>query len=341
MSEKRQLSPREILELKREARRDYNIATFGTNTPNVSAKRDLAAANAAADIVDRQQRAGVPESMMGEIGADRSGRIIDITGKNKQEKWWAEDRLDTIRELQGFKSFGDKSAFEVKNALRKLRGLEPLQAPLPANQQFLVDLEKSASFGNSSALAGPQGQARAFEAGIRAGYTPEQVRKFISDTAAKITGPADQQKEKEKFISDFANAGKGAVPQPVGMLTPVERTTANLDRSFFGGLTKNTPTPAPAPAPAPVTPPPVPVTPPAPVPVTPPPATPPVNPQNMTTAEGVLAAGMRGSLGGIPTPVLRDAMTTGQELLKPMFETSNFLNAASQLDFILGKNRKK
>jgi hypothetical protein len=61
----------------------------------------------------------------------------------------------------------------------------------------------------------------------------------------------------------------------------------------------------------------------------------------MTTAEGVLAAGMRGSLGGVPTPVLRDATTTGWELLKPMFGTSNFLNAASQLDFILGKNRKK
>jgi len=158
-------------------------------------------------------------------------------------------------DLGGFKTYGDKSTFEAKNAVRKLQGLEPLSAPLPANQQFIVDLEKSASFGIESALVGDKaskGQARAFEAGIRAGYTPEKTRKLISDTAARITGIVDQQKEKQQFVSDFAEAGKGAVPQPVGMLTPVERTSADLDKSFFGGLSGTKPATTTTPTPPPV-----------------------------------------------------------------------------------------
>lgn len=99
-------------------------------------------------------------------------------------------------DLGGFKTYGDKSAFEAKNAIRKLQGLEPIAEPLPPNKQFLVDLEKSASFGDQSALVGdkaPRGQARAFEAGIRAGYSPEATRKMIADTVARITGVKEPQ----------------------------------------------------------------------------------------------------------------------------------------------------
>lgn len=104
-------------------------------------------------------------------------------------------------DLGGFKTYGDKSAFEAKNAVRKLQGLPPIAEPLPADQEFLVNLEKSASFGAESALVGdkaPKGQARAFEAGIRAGYSPEETRKLIADTAARITGVADQRKEEQQ-----------------------------------------------------------------------------------------------------------------------------------------------
>lgn len=104
-------------------------------------------------------------------------------------------------DLGRFKTYGDKSAFEAKNAVRKLQGLPPIPEPLPADQQFLVDLEKSASFGAESALVGDKalkGQARAFEAGIRAGYSPEETRKLIADTAARITGIVDQRKEEQQ-----------------------------------------------------------------------------------------------------------------------------------------------
>jgi hypothetical protein len=159
------------------------------------------------------------------------------------------------QELGGFKTYGDKATFEAKNAIRKLRGQEPLAEPLPANKQFLVDLEKSASFGTESALVGskaPKGQARAFEAGIRAGYTPEETRKLISDTAARITGvvdnkPAEPAATPSKFVTDFM----AATPQkPVAPMTATERVSSGLDKSFFGGLSgtkpaTTTPTPPP------------------------------------------------------------------------------------------------
>jgi hypothetical protein len=214
--------------------------------------RDLAAQNR---IYTQAIESGKTEEEANQLVAQSGiGSATPRLDRMAAEQRQLEASRGTQSDLGGFKTYGDKSTFEAKNAVRKLQGLEPLSAPLPANQQFIVDLEKSASFGMESALVGdkaPKGQARAFEAGIRAGYTPEETRKLISDTAARITGIVDQQKEKQQFISDFAEAGKGAVTQPVGMLTPVERTSADLDKSFFGGLTKNTPAPV---TPTPVTP---------------------------------------------------------------------------------------
>jgi hypothetical protein len=118
------------------------------------------------------------------------------------DRWAASSKNSTAqsRDLGTFKTYGDKSAFEAKNAVRKLQGLDPIAEPLPADKEFLVNLEKSASFGADSALVGDKaakGQARAFEAGIRAGYTPEETRKLIADTAARITGVVDQRKEEQ------------------------------------------------------------------------------------------------------------------------------------------------
>jgi hypothetical protein len=176
------------------------------------------------------------------------------------------------QELGGFKTYGDKATFEAKNAIRKLRGQEPLAEPLPANKQFLVDLEKSASFGTESALVGskaPKGQARAFEAGIRAGYTPEETRKLISDTAARITGvvdnkpavtpaapvaptPTEPTATPSKFVADFM----AATPQKtVAPMTAAERVSSGLDKSFFGGLSGAKPAVAVTPTATPAAPP--------------------------------------------------------------------------------------
>jgi hypothetical protein len=318
----------------------------GSNIVSADMKKEVRDVNAKRDLYQQGIELGMDEEAAAQL-VKNSG-IGSVTPN--LDRWQARNNAQGKGEdLGGFKTYGDKSAFEAKNAVRKLQGLAPIAEPLPADQEFLVNLEKSASFGAESALVGdkaPKGQARAFEAGIRAGYSPEETRKLIADTAARITGVVDQQKEKQQFVSDFAEAGKGAVPQPVGMLTPVERTSAGLDKSFFGGLAKKEN------ALAPVTPAPTTTTTDVqqplfleqvtqPAPASPPAIQPPVNPQNMTTAEGVVSAGMRGAVGGIPTPVLRQAMTDVGTMLRPLAKTAGFFTAADQLDYILGRKRNQ
>lgn len=152
--------------------------------PNAKERLELEAANAAADIADQQQKAGIPQSMTGETGMDRNGRVIDVTGFSDQKKWWAQDRQDTARELGGFKSFGDKSAFESKNAVRKLQGLPPLDAN-PVTQ-FVNDLDRSMTFLDKSALLTPEGQQRALKAGVAAGLSFEDADAAVQSAFATL-----------------------------------------------------------------------------------------------------------------------------------------------------------
>jgi len=331
---------------------DENLRIYGTRIPKAEAKQERDELLTKGKIYAEAIESGMSDSEA-QLAVKKSG-IGSITPKlDRAVNYQNSTDAGEANALGGFKTYGDKSTFEAKNAVRKLQGLAPIAEPLSADKQFLVDLEKSASFGAESALVGskaPKGQARAFEAGIRAGYTPEETRKSISDTAARITGIADQQEKKQQFVSDFAGAGKGVVPQPDGMLTPVERISSNLDKSFLGVLGKNGPTIAPTPtvqqptespksasqppffervyeqfkAPATATP-------------TAPAVTTPVNPQNMTATEGAIFTAARGGLGGIPTPVLREAVSTAGNLLKPLTQTANFSNIVSQLDYLRGK----
>lgn len=155
---------------------------------NISAKKNLYQQGIESGLTPEQAQQKVAESGIG----SETPRLDRMAAEQRQ----LESSRGIQPDLGGFKTYGDKSSFEAKNAIRKLQGLEPLQAPLaplaPKNQ-FLVDLEKSASFGAESALTGQKGQTRAFEAGIRAGYSPEETRKLIADTAARITDIADQQ----------------------------------------------------------------------------------------------------------------------------------------------------
>jgi hypothetical protein len=189
--------------------------------PNAKERLELEAANAAADIADQQQKAGIPQSMTGETGMDRNGRVIDVTGFSDQKKWWAQDRQDTARELGGFKSFGDKSAFESKNAVRKLQGLPPLDAN-PVTQ-FVNDLDRSMTFLDKSALLTPEGQQRALKAGVAAGLSFEDADAAVQSAFATL-------QKRQKGATPTASVGPPPPParQPEGSTppaTPVQSET--------------------------------------------------------------------------------------------------------------------
>lgn len=189
--------------------------------PNAKERLELEAANAAADIADQQQKAGIPQSMTGETGMDRNGRVIDVTGFSDQKKWWAQDRQDTARELGGFKSFGDKSAFESKNAVRKLQGLPPLDAN-PVTQ-FVNDLDRSMTFLDKSALLTPEGQQRALKAGVAAGLSFEDADAAVQSAFATL-------QKRQKGATPTASVGPPPLfaRQPEGgtpPATPVQSET--------------------------------------------------------------------------------------------------------------------
>ena len=170
----------------------------GSNIVSADMKKEVQEAKAKRDLYQQGIELGMDEEAAAQL-VKNSG-IGSVTPN--LDRWQARNNAQGKGEdLGGFKTYGDKSAFEAKNAVRKLQGLPPIAEPLPADQEFLVNLEKSASFGAESALVGdkaPKGQARAFEAGIRAGYSPEETRKLIADTAARITGIVDQRKEEQQ-----------------------------------------------------------------------------------------------------------------------------------------------
>jgi hypothetical protein len=170
----------------------------GSNIVSADMKKEVREAKAKRDLYQQGIELGMDEEAAAQL-VKNSG-IGSVTPN--LDRWQARNNAQGKGEdLGGFKTYGDKSAFEAKNAVRKLQGLPPIAEPLPADQEFLVNLEKSASFGAESALVGdkaPKGQARAFEAGVRAGYSPEETRKLIADTAARITGVVDQRKEEQQ-----------------------------------------------------------------------------------------------------------------------------------------------
>ena len=180
-----------------ETEREYLERIAGSKIVPYEMKKEALAARAKQGIYQQAIESGYTEEEARQMVGD-SG-IGSVTPN--LDRWQAQSRSqERDEDLGNFKTYGDKSAFEAKNAIRKLQGLPPIPEPLPADRQFLVDLEKSASFGAESALVGdkaPKGQARAFEAGIRAGYSPEQVRKLIADTAARIVGGSTGSQQKE------------------------------------------------------------------------------------------------------------------------------------------------
>ena len=181
-----------------ETEREYLERIAGSKIVPYEMKKEALAARAKQGIYQQAIESGYTEEEARQMVGD-SG-IGSVTPN--LDRWQAQSRSqERDEDLGNFKTYGDKSAFEAKNAIRKLQGLPPIPEPLPADQRFLVDLEKSASFGAESALVGdkaPKGQARAFEAGIRAGYSPEETRKLIADTAARIAGIVDQRKEEQQ-----------------------------------------------------------------------------------------------------------------------------------------------
>lgn len=98
---------------------------------------------------------------------------------------------ETAGATVGFKSSGEEYMFKAKNAIRALQGLPAVEQELNPRDKFQVDVEKSVSFGDKSALNTPDGHARAFERGIRAGYSSDEVNGMLKGASDRLKPTED------------------------------------------------------------------------------------------------------------------------------------------------------
>ena len=195
----------------RDTRRAENRANYDTNNPHAE---DVKARNAelAKDRVRQQSLAKGATPEEAEAEAVGSG-YTSLT-----------PRLDQQARQQ--------SLLDAKN-----KPQAPVLTPAESQNKFLWDVEKSKSFGDTSALLSPEGVQRAQQAAEKAGFTPEAGMKVINDAATFL------KSQRNKSIND-ATAQGDEVTQAAENTSPTPPITPPV----------TTPTAKPAPVvPAPVT----------------------------------------------------------------------------------------
>jgi len=132
---------------------------------------------------------------------------------------------ETAGETVSFKSSGEEYMYKAKNAIRALQGLPPVAQELNPRDKFQVDVEKSISFGDKSGLLTPTGHVKAFESGIRAGYSTDEVNGMLQGARDRLKPKGDAE-----VLSNARGPSAQATPSnTTGVLLPqaTEGTEAN------------------------------------------------------------------------------------------------------------------
>ena len=150
---------------------------------------------------------------------------------------------ETAGATLSFKSSGEEYMYKAKNAIRALQGLPPVDQELNPRDKFQVDIEKSVSFGDKSGLLTPTGHAKAFERGIRAGYSSDEVNGMLKGASERIKPTADAAaltksrsevaQSNEELPNPYRQNGDTAIPEQTGL-------TGGEGRKRFTMAVKNT-----------------------------------------------------------------------------------------------------
>lgn len=149
---------------------ERNRALYGTAIPNVKDKKRVEEFMKAKDQAYMQGAdagAGAVKDGLNELG-----QPVSTAGMPENEAFFAIGRARDKQQLEGYKSFGDKSRAEAINAVRALTGKAPI-ANTPQEFNKLVDT--SVAFGEKSALLTPEGRNRAMQQGVKAGLSYEEA----------------------------------------------------------------------------------------------------------------------------------------------------------------------
>jgi hypothetical protein len=174
-----------------ESTSDKNLRIYGTRIPNVEDKRRHEAFMKAKDQAYMQSGGGAGGSEPVKDGLDEMGNPVSTMGMDRNEAFFAKSRAIDKKQLEGYKSYGDKSRGEAINAVRKLTGRSPI-ANTPKEFEGLVN--KSLGFGTQSALNTPEGRQRAISSGVGAGLSAQ-------DATARVQQAYDLLKEMSKTVN--------------------------------------------------------------------------------------------------------------------------------------------
>lgn len=164
---------------------DYNRATYGTAIPNVETKKRVENYQKAKDKAYMDSGGGSGGSEPIKDGLDELGNPVSTAGMSDNDAFFAKGRALDKKQLEGYKSFGDKARGEAINAVRELTGRSPI-ANTPKEFEGLMN--KSLGFGEKSALNTPEGRQRAISSGVGAGLSAEDATARVQKAYESLKG---------------------------------------------------------------------------------------------------------------------------------------------------------
>lgn len=170
---------------KEESTSDKNLRVYGERIPNVETKRRVDAYLKAKDQAYMESGGGSGGSEPIKDGLDELGNPVSTAGMSDNDAFFAKGRALDKKQLEGYKSFGDKARGEAINAVRELTGRSPI-ANTPKEFEGLMN--KSLGFGEKSALNTPEGRQRAISSGVGAGLSAEDATARVQKAYESLKG---------------------------------------------------------------------------------------------------------------------------------------------------------
>lgn len=219
-------------------RQQSDVSNYGTNIPKVDDVAKLKKLQEDSRIAEERKRAG---GTIQQTGLSPTGQPEDTMGMSRNEKFFSEGRALDKAQLGGFKSFGDKADFEIKNKLRAFKGEQRLYAN---PSEFMSDVDKSLALGDKSAMNTPEGRARAISAGVQSGLSYDAAAKSVQDAFDSLGAVRKKEGEMSKGAAvtptgippllqrPATTTPSGATPSTPSDQTPVQATKP--EQSFVG-----------------------------------------------------------------------------------------------------------
>lgn len=170
---------------KEESTPDRNLRVYGEKIPNVETKRRVDAYLKAKDQAYMESGGGSGGGEPIKDGLDELGNPVSTAGMSRNDAFFAKGRALDKKQLEGYKSFGDKARGEAINAVRELTGRSPI-ANTPKEFEGLMN--KSLGFGEKSALNTPEGRQRAISSGVGAGLSAEDATARVQKAYESLKG---------------------------------------------------------------------------------------------------------------------------------------------------------